>query len=155
MDHQDARDRIIALLQAVADQELSETEPPVKRFEEVIARDFYHPPALRFVSLHYAGESEEEETLGNAMTWHRWEICCWWRLTVVTSEAERFELEKAETLRALKTQIRGDYRLGGTVGGARLTPAEYGREFDENRDRWATMRFSYEVYDMEGEEISV
>jgi hypothetical protein len=144
--------RLVERLEAVADEILE--DGTTRRFGAVVPRDFFEPPLRSFVCLYYDGEQEEEETLANVMTRHRWVVAAKWQLQSALSAANDFEIEKAESLRALKRELRGNSNLDGTVTDLKLGLAQYSREANEAGDRWAVMRFNVDVWDLEGEEIA-
>jgi hypothetical protein len=69
------------------------------------------------------GEDSERETLGNIMVTHRFVVALAWVVRPSRALYAELESEIIDTVRAVKTQLRGDSTLGGSVTDLKLTPA--------------------------------
>lgn len=149
---------INTILETVAAQTVSYGNTGVTRFAQVVQGEpMQLPQNDRLVAFWYAGEEEEAETLGNVMTWHRFQVGLYWHPRVMLSDVENLEAERMDSLRAVKTALRADSDLGAVVADLKLTTAQHGvTQFGEQDRfiRYSTLTFELHVWDSEGEAIA-
>lgn len=114
---------IEAHLEAVAAQTVTVGNVGVTRFNQVIQGPVHLPQGDRIAAFWVSEVTDTAETFGNVLTTYRFTVGLYWEPRPATSDHPNLEMERLDSLRAVRTRFRADSTLGGAVTDLDIGPA--------------------------------
>lgn len=151
---------IEAHLQAVAAQTVTIGNVGVTRFNQVMQGPLYRPQSDRIAAFWISEVSDEQQTLGNVLTTYRFTVGLYWEMRALPSDQPLIELERLDSLRAVRTRFRADSTLGDSVTDLDIGPAVHSitQYLEPARGQasapFLTLTFDLFIEDYEGEAIA-
>lgn len=114
---------IEAHLQAVAAQTVTIGNVGVTRFNQVIQGPGQLPNGDRIAAFWVSEVADDQQTFGNVLTTYRFTVALYWQPRKMASDHPNMEMERLDSLRAVRTRFRADSTLGGSVTDLDIGPA--------------------------------